>query len=105
MAGDMDQGLKRLCQLRAQDLLSFGLPGAELLAALPTDLATEPQLVTDTLFHARYQGDECLIDLEIEAAPTRDMGERLYRYSSRAHGLYGPPVLPVVLWLQRGHGG
>jgi hypothetical protein len=101
----MDQGLKRLCQTRPQDLLAFALPGAEFVGPLQTDLATEPQLTTDTLFRARYHGEDCVVDLEAEAAPSAEMAERCFLYDSRTYWIHRLPVLSVVLWLQRGHGG
>jgi len=63
-------------------------------------VATEPQLTLDTLQRVRYQGDECLIDIEVEARPKTDIGHRLYMYATRAHIVHQLPVYSVVLWLE-----
>jgi hypothetical protein len=65
----MDQGIKRLLQARPQDVLTLALPGVEYLAPMPTDVATEPQLVLDTLYQVRYQGEECAVNIEAQAYP------------------------------------
>lgn len=100
--GEMDQGIKRLLQTHPQDVLSYTLPGAEYLETIPVDVATEPQLVLDTLFRVRYRGDECAIDVEAEAQPRPDIARRLYHYGSRASFVIGLPVISVVLWLEPG---
>jgi hypothetical protein len=46
---EMDQGIKRLLQVHPDDMIEMALPGAEYIAPLTTDVATEPQLVLDTL--------------------------------------------------------
>lgn len=97
----MDQGVKRLLQARPGDVLALALPGAEYLGPIPTDVATEPQLVLDTLFRVRYQGVECAVDVEAQAAPDPEMPRRCFAYGSRASVVHGLPVLSVVLWLQR----
>lgn len=45
----MDQGIKRLLQMRAADVLEYVLPGCRYVRPMPIDVATEPQLVLDTL--------------------------------------------------------
>jgi hypothetical protein len=104
-AEEIDQGVKRLAQSRPRDLVAFAVPGAEYLGPLATDLATASQLVADTLFRVRYKGVECVVNLEVEAAPGKEMADRVFLYGSRAYALYRRPVLSVVLWLQKEHGG
>jgi hypothetical protein len=99
---DMDQGIKRLVQSHPRDVLGLALPEAEYLASLPVDVATEPQLVLDTLQRVRYHGEECLVDIEAEAYPKPDIGRRCFVYGSRASVLHELPVISVVLWLERG---
>lgn len=98
---DMDQGIKRLIQTHAADLLALALPGAEYIGTFPVDLATEPQLTLDTLLHVRYHGIECAVNLEAEARPKPDIGRRLFEYGARASIVTGLPILSVVLWLER----
>ena len=97
---DMDQGIKRLVQRYAADVLALALPGAEYLGTIPTDVATEPQLTLDTLLRVRYHGVECAVDLEAEARPKPDIGRRLFEYGARANIVTGLPVISVVLWLE-----
>lgn len=100
--GEMDQGIKRLLQTHPQDVLSYTLPGAQYLDTIPVDIATEPQLVLDTLFRVRYKGVECAIDVEAEAQPRAGIARRLYQYGSRASTVIGLSVISVVLWLEPG---
>ncbi len=51
---EMDQGIKRLIQTRPVDVLALALPDVEYLGTQPIDVATEPQLVLDTLLRVRY---------------------------------------------------
>lgn len=97
---EMDQGIKRLLQTHPADVLAFAVPGAEYLGTMPIDVATEPQLVLDTLLRVRYQGVECAVDLEAEAHPQRDIGRRCFEYGSRASIVTGLPIISVVLWLE-----
>lgn len=97
----MDQGIKRLCQTRPQDLLQFAMPGMEYLGTLSTDLATEPQLAVDTLFRARHQGVECAVNIEAEARTNAEMPARCFAYGARAYVVHTLPVLSIILWLQK----
>jgi len=97
---EMDQGIKRLLQTHPADVLAFAVPGAEYLGTMPVDIATEPQIVLDTLLRVRYQGVECAVDLEAEARPQRDIGRRCFEYGSRASVVTGMPIISVVLWLE-----
>lgn len=99
---EMDQGIKRLVQTHPADLLAFVLPGAEYLGTLPVDVATEPQLVLDTLLHVRVEGIECAVDLEAEARPQADIARRLYKYGARVNIVTELPVFSVVVWLEPG---
>ena len=97
---EMDQGIKRLLQTHPGDVLALALPEAEYLGTLPVDVATEPQLVLDTLLRARYHGIECAVDLEAEARPREDMGRRCFEYGARATIVTGLPTISVVMWLE-----
>jgi predicted transposase YdaD len=100
--GDMDQGIKRLIQTYPQDVLALVLPGATYEGPCAIDVATEPQLVLDTLLQIHYQGVECAVDIEAESYPRPDMGRRLFDYAARARIVTGLPVISVVLWLNAG---
>src|SRR5579859_1943317 len=97
---EMDQGIKRLIQTHPQDILELALPGATYMGTLPTDVATEAQLMLDTLLRVSYLSEDCAVDIEAEARPTRDIGRRLYEYGARANIATGLPVISVVLWLE-----
>lgn len=99
---DMDQGIKRLIQTHPRDVLAFAVPEAEYLGTVPVDVATEPQLVLDTLMRVRYDGEECAVDIEAEARPKPDIGRRLFEYGARANIVTGLPVISVVFWLEPG---
>lgn len=99
----MDQGIKRLLQVHPADVISMAYPGAEYLAPIATDVATEPQLVLDTLFRIRFQGEECAVNIEAQVYPDPRMPRRCFEYGSRASVVHGLKVLSVVLWLER-HG-
>jgi hypothetical protein len=73
---DMDQGVKRLLQAHPADIIHLALPGAEYLAPIKTDVATEPQLVLDTLYRVRFQGEECGVNVEIQGYPDPAMPRR-----------------------------
>lgn len=102
--GDIDQGVKRLLQLRPQDFLEIAFPdaNAEYLGPVETDVALEPQLITDSLQHARLYGQKCLIDFEGQAYPDAEMACRMFKYGARADILHDLPVISVVLILQPG---
>lgn len=99
---EMDQGIKRLIQTHPADILALAVPDAEYLGPLPADLATEPQLMLDTLMRVRFEGVECAVDIEAEARPRREIARRLYEYGTRASIVMGLPILSVVLWLEPG---
>jgi hypothetical protein len=104
LMGDMDQGIKRLLQTHPQDMLTIVLPDAEYLGPIATDIAAEPQLITDTLFRIQRHGQVCGVDFEAEAYPSSEMARRCYEYGSRARIVHGLPIYSVVLWLlQRGN--
>lgn len=99
---EMDQGIKRLIQTHPAAIMSLALPNAEYLGTLPVDVATEPQLMLDTLLRVRLDGHECAVDLEAEARPREDIARRLCDYGSRARIVTGLTVFSVVLWLEPG---
>jgi hypothetical protein len=89
-----------LVQSHPADVLALAVPGAEYLGPLTQDVATEPQLVLDSLLLVRLEGAECAVDLEAEARPRPDIARRLFEYGSRACILTRKPVISVVLWLE-----
>lgn len=99
---EMDQGIKRLIQTHPADMLALAVPDAQYLGPLQVDVATEPQLVLDTLLRVRYHGIECAVDIEAEARPHAEIGRRLFEYGSRASIVTGLPIFSAVLWLERG---
>src|SRR5579875_1300399 len=103
--GELDQTLKRLIQMRPQDWLTFALRDApaEFLEVAQIDLATEAPMQVDSFLKVRYQGEVCLVDIEIQAEAESKMGWRLYKYAARASSIFDLPVISVVFWLER-HG-
>ena len=99
---EKDQGAKAIIQLRPADFIKKILPDAEYLGPLETDVATEPQLVLDTLYRIRYHGIDCAIDLEIQATYDKDMPQRMFEYGSSGMRVHKLPTISVVLWPQRG---
>lgn len=97
---EMDHGINRLIQTRPADVLALALPDIEYLGTLPVDVATEPQLVLDTLLRVRDRGVICAVDLEAEARPAGDIGRRLYEYGTRASIVTDLPIISVVFWLE-----
>ncbi len=57
----------------------------------------------DSFLKVRYQGEVCLVDIEIQAEAESKMGWRLYKYAARASSIFDLPVISVVFWLER-HG-
>ena len=101
--GETDQGIKRLLQAFPANLLHFALgPDCEYLGMLDTDVAIEAQLIMDRLFHARYQGDECAIDIEVQGQSDATMPQRMFRYAQRGSFIYKLKLLSLVLWLRKG---
>jgi hypothetical protein len=99
---EKDQGAKAIIQLRPADFIQQVLPDAEYQGPLETDVATEPQLVLDTLYGIRYHGIDCAIDFEVQATYDKDMPLRLFEYGSSAMRVHKRPIISVVLWLQSG---
>jgi hypothetical protein len=98
---EMDQGIKRLLQTHPGDVLELAFPGMRYLGPLPTDVATEPQLVLDTLFRVRFQGEECAINVEAQSTGDPAMPRRCFEYGARASTAHDLPVLSAVVWLRR----
>ena len=98
---EMDQGIKRLLQSHPADILALALPGVEYVEPMPTEMATEPQLLMDTLFRVRYEGVECAVNVEAQLYPDTTMPRRCFEYGSRVSVVTGLPALSVVLWLER----
>ena len=100
--GHMDQGIKALLDLRTEDVVSFALPTARYLGALPPDVATEPQLVLDSLYRIFYQGMDCAVNIEAQARADATMPRRMFEYGARASIVHQLPVISIVLWLFKG---
>jgi predicted transposase YdaD len=98
---EMDQGIKRLLQTHPADILALALPGVEYVEPMPAEVATEPQLLMDTLFRVRYEGVECAVNVEAQLYPDPTMPRRCFEYGSRVSVVSGLPALSVVLWLER----
>ncbi len=80
---EMDQSLKWLIENRREDFVALGLPGALVLGPLPTDVASGPQLLPDTLYKVRYYDTDCAANIEIQAYPDDTMPRRMYLYGTR----------------------
>ncbi len=102
--GHMDQGFKALVDLRTEEMVRFvtGDQQAEYLGTLSADVAMERQLVLDSLYRVRSQGEEYLVDMEAQAYPDAKMARRIYEYGARANLIHNLPVLSVVIWLFKG---
>lgn len=101
---EKDQGAKAIIQLRPADFIQQVLPEAEFVGPLETDVATESQLMLDTLYRIRLAGVECAVNIEIQAAYDKDMPQRLFEYGTSAMRVHKLPAFTVVLWLQsKGH--
>jgi hypothetical protein len=98
---EMDQSLKWLIENRRDDLIAQALPGAVVLGPLPTDVAAEPQRILDTLYRIRFHGRECAVNIEIQSAIDKTMGQRMFEYGTRVRHLYGLPVFSIVLWVNK----
>ncbi|HEY7125972.1 MAG TPA: hypothetical protein VH540_18610 [Ktedonobacterales bacterium] len=97
--GEVDQSFKRLFLLRVDALLEWLLGEVKNVASVPTDLATERQLLPDTLYRATFEGIPCLINVEIQSEPDDEMPYRLYLYAARSTHEYRLPVISVVIWV------
>jgi hypothetical protein len=102
--GHMDQGFKALVDLRTEEMVRFvtGDQQAEYLGTLSADVAMERQLVLDSLYRVRSQGEEHLVDMEAQAYPDAKMARRMYEYGVRANLIHNLPVLSVVVWFFKG---
>ncbi len=98
---EMDQSLKWLIEKRRDDLIALALPGAVVLGPLPTDVASGPQLLPDTLYKIQYYDLECAANIEIQAYPDETMPRRMYEYGTRIDVLYNLPVFSIVLWVHK----
>lgn len=102
--GHMDQGFKALLDLSPAQAARFFLNDVqtEYLGILPTDVTMERQLIMDSLYRVQYQGEECALDIEVQAYADKSMPRRMYEYGVRANLAHGLPVLSVVVWLFKG---
>ncbi len=105
--GVMDQGFKAWLDSSKEKVLPWmtGQP-VEYLGTFPKELAPAPQLLPDSFYRVLVKKQECLVNVEVQAAVDPDMGRRLYEYGSRARLESGLPVFSVVLWLfkdKQGH--
>lgn len=97
--GEIDQTFKRLFLLRVGALLQWLLGDVQDVQPVLPDLATERQLITDTLYRATYQGEPCLVNVEVQSEPDPEMPRRLYLYAARATGIYKLPVISLVIYV------
>jgi hypothetical protein len=97
--GEIDQSFKRLFLLRVDALLQWLLGDVRDVQPLLPDLATERQLVPDTLYRVNFEGEPCLVNVELQAEPDLEMPRRLYLYAARASGQYKLPVISVVIYV------
>ncbi len=97
--GEIDQSFKRLFLLRVDALLQWLLGDVRDVQPLLPDLATERQLVPDTLYRAIYEGEPCLVNVEIQSEADPEMPRRLYLYAARASGQYKLPVISIVIYV------
>ena len=77
------------------------MPGAVILGALSSDVASGPQLIPDKLYKIRYHDTDCAANIEIQAYPDATMGRRMYLYGTRVDQVYDLPVFSIVLWTHR----
>lgn len=97
--GEVDQSFKRLFLMRVDTLLEWLLGDIKDIAPLPTDLATERQLLPDTLYRATFEGIPCIVNVEVQSEPDEEMPRRLYLYAARASHQYSLPVISIVIWV------
>jgi predicted transposase YdaD len=97
--GEIDQGFKRLFLLRVDALLQWLLGDIQHVQPVLPDLATERQLVPDTLYRALFEGEPCLVNVEIQSEPDPEMPRRLYLYAARATSQYKLPVISIVIYV------
>ncbi len=97
--GEIDQSFKRLFLLRVDALLQWLLGDVQDVQPLLPDLATERQLIPDTLYRVIYEGVLCLVNIEVQSGPDPEMPRRLYLYAARASGLYNLPVISIVIYV------
>ncbi len=97
--GEVDQSFKRLFLMRVDSLLEWLLGDIKDVAPLPTDLATERQLLPDTLYRATFEGVPCIVNVEVQSEPDEEMPRRLYLYAARASHQYNLPVISIVIWV------
>lgn len=97
--GEVDQSFKRLFLMRVDSLLEWLLGDIKDVVALPTDLATERQLLPDTLYRATFEGVPCIVNVEVQSEPDEEMPRRLYLYAARASHQYNLPVISIVVWV------
>jgi hypothetical protein len=74
--GEVDQGIKYLLQLDAPNMLAYTVPGLNIETTLPSEVTASPQLLPDTLFRGTYQGDLCIVNLEVQAGTGFTAGHR-----------------------------
>lgn len=97
--GDVAQSFKRLFLWQVDALLKWLMGNVEDIRPVSTDLATERQLLPDTLYLAIFEGILCLINVEIQSEPDSEMPYRLYIYAARARHQYQLPVISIVIWV------
>ncbi len=97
--GEVDQSFKRLFLLQMAALLKWLLGEIKDIEPVPTDLATERQLLPDTLYRATFEGVPCLANVEVQSEPDEEIPYRMYIYAARATHEYRLPVISIVIWV------
>jgi predicted transposase YdaD len=97
--GEVDQSFKRLFLWQVDALLKWLIGNVQDIRPVSTDLATERQLLPDTLYLAIFEGILCLINVEIQSEPDDEIPYRLYIYAARARHQYKLPVISIVIWV------
>jgi hypothetical protein len=98
--GEVDQGIKFLLQADAANMLQYMVPGLHIDRPVPAEVTASPQLLPDTLFRGTYQGDACVVNLEVQLHGDAAMPRRMYEYAARISTQSDLPVLSIVLWLE-----
>lgn len=65
-------------------------------------MATEHQLILDTLYQIRFEGELAAVNFEAQTQVTTDVARRCCEYAARVMFVHDVPVFSVILWLKRG---
>lgn len=96
---EWDQSFRRFFGPSAEALLKQVLKDVTDVQAMSPEIAMEPELEMDSLFRVTYQGQPCLVNVEIQSSLDDEMPRRLFKYGARASIVYDLPVISLVVWL------